>query len=131
MTDDNGYTSEAVCCAECGTPIQEVEPEGWWAGELDSMKQEMEEMQCKLEVAEDEAEDAHDRCVQMKAEVRDARAIAQRDADRKNGRIADRLCKMVDVVGLMDAMINSPTAPTREELSTLNTLRIQGGLSSL
>ena len=67
----------------------------------------------------------------MKAELRSAQRDARLEADKKNGRIADRLCKMVNVVGLMDAMINSPTAPTREELSTLNTLRIQGGLNSL
>lgn len=123
--------SATVCCGSCGTPIQEVEPEGWWAGELDSMKQELEEMTCRAEAAEDAMRSQHDRMIEYKAEVREAERNAERKANEKNGRIADRLCAMTDVISLMDSLIQASGKPTAAELNTLNTIRQRGGLPPL
>ena len=121
----------AICCASCGEVVERREPNGWWASELDSMKQNMDEMQCKLEVAEDEAADAHDRCVEMEADVRDAKQSAEAIAHTKNFRITDRLMTYGKVIELMDNMIRSDGPPTCEELNKLNNLRTSGGLNSI
>jgi hypothetical protein len=123
--------SAAVCCANCGTAIQEVEPEGWWAGELDTMKQQVEEAECRVEEAQEALEDANERNVEMRATVRDAKRLAKEEADVKNNRIGQKLCDLTSVLSIMDDLIRSDGPPTREELSTLNDLRSRGGLPRL
>lgn len=130
MDDDHEFT-DSIVCSTCNTPIMEVEPEGWWAGELEEMKRELHEAEMRTEEAEASLEDAHNRNVDLRSEMRQHKRNAEADADAKNNMLAMRLCDFTSVIKMMDDMIKSPTAPTYEELAKLNSLRAKGGLTTI
>jgi len=123
--------TSSICCFNCGEPIMECEPDGWWAAEVDEMKQELEDMEIKMEVAYDAVEDSNERNHEMKQEVRSAKAEAVKEANERNTTVAMKLCTMASIISLMDDMTSQRGKPSREQLDKLNNLRREGGLPTI
>ena len=123
--------SGIIQCFECGAPLMEVEPEGWWAGELAEMQQHVEEVETERDTAVTQAFYDRGRARRYKRRAEEAKKEALGRAREENNKITDKLCAMVDVINTMDSLINRAGKPTADELLQLNHKRRKGGLRPL